>query len=71
MNFFKTYMPECVEFAELGEGNLDFPAIIKTGLESGSKYLIVEQDTTYGRDEFESLAISAAYLREIGYGDCF
>ena len=70
MNFFKTYMPECVEFAELGEGNLDFPAIIEAGLESGSKYLIVEQDTTYGRDEFESLAISAAYLREIGYGDC-
>lgn len=71
MGFFKNYFPNCVEFAEIGEGNLDWPAIIEAGLEAGSKYLIVEQDTTYGRDEFESLRISAEYLKKIGYADCF
>ena len=71
MGFFKTYFPTCVEFAEIGQGNLNWPAIIEAGLEAGSKYLIVEQDTTYGRDEYESLAISAEYLKSIGYADCF
>lgn len=71
MNFFRDYFPNCVEFAEIGEGNLDWPAIIEAGLKAGSKYLIVEQDTTYGRDEYESLRISAEYLKKIGYADCF
>lgn len=71
MGFFKDYFPNCVQFAEIGEGNLNWPAIIEAGLAAGSKYLIVEQDDTYGRDEFESLRISAEYLKKIGYADCF
>ena len=42
MGFFKDYFPNCVQFAEIGEGNLNWPAIIEAGLAAGSKYLIVE-----------------------------
>ncbi|MCC4723258.1 sugar phosphate isomerase/epimerase [Salinicoccus sp. RF5] len=60
-----------IEFAEVGEGNLDMPAIIEAGLESGAEYFLIEQDDTYGRDPFDSLEISAGNLRELGYGDWF
>ncbi|NLD73806.1 MAG: sugar phosphate isomerase/epimerase [Chloroflexi bacterium] len=64
-------MAELVQFAEVGEGTLDMPAIIEAGLESGAQYLIIEQDQTYGRDPLESLRISAENLRKMGYADCF
>lgn len=60
-----------IQYAELGEGNLDLPAIIEAGLKAGSEYFIIEQDDTYGRDPFESLDMSAKYLRSIGYADWF
>ena len=60
-----------VEFAEIGEGNLDFHDIIAAGKKSGAKYFLVEQDDTYGRDAFESLKISYDNLIEMGYGDMF
>lgn len=65
------YFGGCVHFAEVGEGNLDMKAIIEAGLKAGSKYLIVEQDDTYGRDPYESLRISAENLKKLGYEDCF
>ncbi len=67
----REYFKDCVHFAEVGEGNLDMKAIIEAGLKAGSKYLIVEQDDTYGRDPYESLKISAENLKKMGYGDCF
>ncbi|MFP3125794.1 sugar phosphate isomerase/epimerase [Ectobacillus funiculus] len=60
-----------IEFAEVGEGNLDMKAIIEAGLESGAQYFLVEQDNTYGRDPFECLKISADNLRRLGYADWF
>ena len=60
-----------IEFAEIGEGNLDMKAIIEAGLENGTEYFIIEQDKTYGRDPFESLKISGDNLREMGYADWF
>ncbi|MBO0961611.1 sugar phosphate isomerase/epimerase [Neobacillus sp. MM2021_6] len=60
-----------IEFAELGEGNLNIKAIVEAGLESGAQYFLVEQDDTYGRDPFECLEISAKHLRELGFGDWF
>ncbi|WHZ03901.1 sugar phosphate isomerase/epimerase [Neobacillus sp. YX16] len=60
-----------IEFAELGEGNLDLKAIIEAGLESGAQYFLVEQDNTYGRDPFECLEVSANHLRNLGYADWF
>lgn len=60
-----------IEFAELGEGNLDIKAIMEAGLESGAQYFLVEQDDTYGRDPFECLEVSANHLRKLGYADWF
>ncbi|MFW6163314.1 MAG: sugar phosphate isomerase/epimerase family protein, partial [Planctomycetota bacterium] len=43
--------------AEVGEGNLDWPAILEACKQAGTEWYIVEQDTCQ-RDPFESLAIS-------------
>ena len=54
-------------FAEVGEGNLNWPAILREAEAGGVEYLLVEQDNCYGRDPFESLAISYRHLVEMGY----
>lgn len=64
-------MYSAIEFAEVGEGNLDIKACIEAGLAGGSEYFLIEQDSTYGRDEFESLKISRDNLIKLGYGDWF
>jgi sugar phosphate isomerase/epimerase len=53
-------------FAEIGEGNLNWPAILKAAEASGAEWYLVEQDQSYGRDPFESLAISYRNLRGMG-----
>ena len=60
-----------VQFAEVGEGNLDFKAIIDQSLTSGAKYLFIEQDNQYGRDPFDCLATSRDNLIALGYGHLF
>lgn len=60
-----------IEFAEVGEGNLDMKAIIEAGLVSGAHYFLIEQDETYGRDPFDCLKTSAENLRKLGYADLF
>jgi sugar phosphate isomerase/epimerase len=60
-----------VQFAEVGEGNLDFKAIIEQSLSSGAKYLLIEQDDQYGRDPFDCLATSRHNLIRLGYGHLF
>ncbi|MDO5088165.1 MAG: sugar phosphate isomerase/epimerase [Leptotrichiaceae bacterium] len=60
-----------VEFSEVGEGTLNFSEIIIEALKSGSKYLFVEQDDTYGADPFMSLQISAQNLKKLGYEGMF
>ncbi len=60
-----------VEFAEIGEGSLPVKECIEAGLEGGSEYFLIEQDSTYGRDEFESLRISRDNLIAMGYEDWF
>jgi len=52
--------------AEIGEGNLNWPSILQAALESGVEWYLVEQDTCYNRDPFESLAIS--YHNLVGMG---
>lgn len=56
-----------VQFAEVGSGNMDWPALIPAALAAGAEYLFVEQDETYGRDPFDCLKDSRDYLRSIGY----
>ena len=53
--------------AEVGEGNMNWPAILKAAEDGGAEYLLVEQDTCYDRDPFESLAISYRNLKAMGY----
>ena len=49
------------DFAEVGQGNLNWNAIILAAEKSGCEWFIVEQDTT-PNDPFESLKISFDYL---------
>ncbi|RJX70998.1 sugar phosphate isomerase/epimerase [Vibrio sinensis] len=60
-----------IQFAEIGEGNLDFKAIIEACERTGVKYLPIEQDDTYGRDPFESLQISMDNLKALGFSEYF
>lgn len=64
-------MADVVEFAEIGEGNLDMKAIIDLAGETGVEHIFIEQDNTYGRDPYDSLEISARNLRALGYEDRF
>lgn len=47
--------------AEVGEGDLDWPRIFSACRDSGTEWLIVEQDES-SREPVESLAISYAYV---------
>ncbi|MET1015567.1 MAG: sugar phosphate isomerase/epimerase, partial [Leifsonia flava] len=60
-----------VQFAEVGEGNLDFRGIIEQSIASEAKYLLVEQDDLYGRDVFDCLTTSKDNLVALGYADLF
>jgi sugar phosphate isomerase/epimerase len=53
-------------FAEIGEGNLNWPAILEAADKGGVQWYLVEQDRCYDRDPFESLAIS--YRNLVGMG---
>jgi len=52
-------------YAEIGEGNLNWPAIIAACGEVGVEWAAVEQDVCQ-RDPFESLAISYRNLKAMG-----
>lgn len=60
-----------IQFAEIGEGTLDIKGCMEAALAGGSEYFLIEQDRTYDRDPFESLAISRDNLIRLGYGDWF
>ena len=51
------------QFAEIGNGVLDFQTIIATAEASGCQWFIVEQDRCPG-DPFESLEMSFRYIRD-------
>ena len=53
-------------FAEIGEGNLNWPAIVKACEEGGVEYALVEQDNCYDRDPFDSLGISYRNMKAMG-----
>ena len=52
------------QFAEVGAGVLDFAPIIAAAEAAGCQSFIIEQDQTYGRDPFESVAESFRYLKD-------
>ena len=51
--------------AEVGEGNLNWPAILDAAKEAGVRWYVVEQDTCQ-RDPFESIAISLRNMQSWG-----
>jgi sugar phosphate isomerase/epimerase len=52
-----------VAFAEVGSGNLDWPAIVAAADEAGCRWFAIEQDVCPG-DPFESLKRSYEFVRE-------
>jgi sugar phosphate isomerase/epimerase len=54
-------------FSEVGQGQLDFPAILKVSDEIGVEWLVVEQDQCE-RPPLQSVGISLNYLRSLGRG---
>lgn len=68
---FMTEFKNVVQFAEVGEGNLDFPSIVPAAQAAGAQYLLVEQDELYGRTVWEVLETSHRNLTTMGFGDLF
>ncbi len=58
--------PEGVRMAEIGEGNLNWPAILAAAEDAGVQWYCIEQDECYERDPFDSLKISLENLRKMG-----
>lgn len=56
-----------VQFAEVGQGTLDWKPVIDQALASGAQHLLIEQDQTYGRDIWDSLAQSREHLVALGF----
>jgi sugar phosphate isomerase/epimerase len=53
-------------FAEIGEGNLNWPAILAAAKDAGVEWYCVEQDDCYGSDPFDCLKISLENLHQMG-----
>ena len=71
MTFYNAFT-NVIEFAELGQGSMDYKAIIEAALAAGGvRYMLVEQDMLYGRDPFGCLADSRDHLIALGYEDLF
>lgn len=68
---FMTDFKNVVQFAEVGEGNLDFPSIIEHSQAAGAQYLLVEQDELYGRTVWEALETSHRNLTAMGFAELF
>jgi sugar phosphate isomerase/epimerase len=54
------------QFAEVGEGNLNWSAILAAAKKVGVKWYIVEQDDTYGKDAFECIERSLKNMKGMG-----
>jgi sugar phosphate isomerase/epimerase len=55
------------QFAEIGEGNLDWSDIIPRCEKNGIPYAAIEQDGDFLANPFESLALSRKFLVDNGY----
>jgi sugar phosphate isomerase/epimerase len=55
------------QFAEIGQGNLDWNDIMPLCEKNGIPYAVIEQDGNFLVDPFDSLAMSRDYLVKAGY----
>lgn len=53
---------KAIRMCSVGEGNMNFDAILSACMETGVRYAFVERDECYGDDPFDSLRRSRAYL---------
>ena len=58
---------DTIQFAEVGSGNMNWPELLPAANAAGAEYFFIEQDDTYGRDPFDCIADSRAYLASLGY----
>lgn len=56
-----------IEFAEVGQGNMNWPDLMPAAKDAGAEYFFIEQDMTYGRDPFDCIKDSREYLASIGW----
>lgn len=54
-------------FAAIGDGNMNWPAILEAASEYDIEYYFIEQDDCYGEDEFACLERSFNFLNSRGY----
>lgn len=54
------------KMAVVGEGNINFEAVINAAADAGTEYLLVEQDDCHGEDPFDCLKRSYQNLRALG-----
>ena len=52
--------------AVIGEGNINFDAVISACEEAGTEYVLIEQDDLYGENPFDCLERSYKYLKSLG-----
>ena len=50
----------------VGDGNINFDAVVSAAEDAGTQYLLVEQDDCHGEDPFEALKRSYQYLKAMG-----
>ena len=56
-----------IQFAEVGQGNMNWPKLLPAAIAAGAEYFFIEQDMTYGRDPLDCIRDSREYLKSIGY----
>lgn len=61
----QTAKPSGFEFRPLGHGLQDIPALLQVSIESGAKWIVVEQDNSVGRSPLEAAEMSIHYLRSL------
>src|SRR5699024_1474805 len=49
------------QFAEVGQGNMNWPALLPAAEKAGAEYFLIEQDDTYGRDPYDSIRHSGSW----------
>ncbi len=62
-----SYIEEVIKaFGEVGEGSLNWPAIIEAVRQTEARSCIVEQDNCYGKDPFDCLQVSYNNMVKFG-----
>lgn len=54
------------KIAAVGDGNINFEAVVNAAADAGTEYLLVEQDFCHGEDPFACLKRSYEHLRALG-----